>query len=79
MDDNVNVWSSRIGATSWAGRDGLDDSSAVLKAVDFDVTSINVIAMRTGQPISTLFVQLLEYELRGFVTSTSEGYLKLRD
>jgi DNA processing protein len=51
----------------------------VLQAVDFDITSIDVIAMRTGQSISTLFVQLLEYELRGFITSTSEGYLKLRD
>jgi DNA processing protein len=77
--DNVPLGSSHVDATSCAGRDELDDSSAVLQAVDFDVTSINVIAMRTGQPISTLFVQLLEYELRGFVTSTSEGYLKLRD
>jgi DNA processing protein len=77
--DSVPICPGHIGATSCAGRDELDDSSAVLQAVDFDVTSINVIAMRTGQPISTLFVQLLEYELRGFVTSTSEGYLKLRD
>jgi DNA processing protein len=77
--DNVPIGSSDIDATSCAARDELDDSSAVLQAVDFDVTSINVIAMRTGQPISILFVQLLEYELRGFVTSTSEGYLKLRD
>ncbi|WP_412971066.1 DNA-processing protein DprA [Glaciecola sp. MF2-115] len=58
--------------------DEKDDSSLLLQAVDFDITPIDVIAKRTGQSVSTLFVQLLEYELRGFVTSTSEGYLKLR-
>jgi DNA processing protein len=77
--DSVALRSDHMDANSCAGQDELDDSSVVLQAVDFDVTSIDVIAMRTGQSISTLFVQLLEYELRGFVTSTSEGYLKLRD
>jgi DNA processing protein len=77
--DNLTQWSERTDPDSCAGEDELDDSSVVLQAVDFDVTSIDVIAMRTGQSISTLFVQLLEYELRGFITSTSEGYLKLRD
>ncbi|MFQ3207996.1 MAG: DNA processing protein [Glaciecola sp.] len=77
--DNVAIGSDDIDANSCAGQDEPDDSSLVLQAVDFDVTSIDVIAIRTGQSISTLFVQLLEYELRGFVTSTSEGYLKLRD
>jgi DNA processing protein len=55
-----------------------DKASLVLQAVDYDVTSIDVIATRTGESISTLLIQLLEYELRGFVASTSEGYLKLR-
>lgn len=56
-----------------------DHSSSLLHAVDFDVTPIDLIAMRTGLSVSTLVVQLLEYELRGFVSSTSGGYLKLRD
>jgi DNA processing protein len=77
--DNVPIRPNRLDANRCAVQDELDDSSVVLQAVDFDVTSIDVIAMRTGQSISTLFVQLLEYELRGFITSTSEGYLKLRD
>ena len=59
--------------------DEVDDSSLVLRAIDFEVTPIDVIAMRTGQSVSTLFIQLLEYELCGLVTSTSEGYLKLRN
>jgi DNA processing protein len=61
-----------------AGSQQQNESSLVLQAVDFDVTPIDVIAKRTGESISTLLIQLVEYELRGFVTSTSEGYLKLR-
>lgn len=77
--DSVELESNKYGANSRAQQDETENSSLLLQAVDFDVTSIDVIAMRTGQSISTLFVQLLEYELRGFITSTSEGYLKLRD
>jgi len=77
--DSVGTASDNIDVTNWAGQDELDYPFLLLQAVDFDVTPIDVIAMRTGQSISTLSVQLLEYELRGFVTSTSAGYLKLRD
>jgi DNA processing protein len=76
--DSVGHTSSKTVASKPEHNDEKDDSSLLLQAVDFDVTPIDVIAMRTGQSVSTLFVQLLEYELRGFVTSTSEGYLKLR-
>ncbi len=76
--DSVDNASNRGDAPCFAEQDQIDESSPILQAVDFDVTPIDVIAMRTGQSISTLFVQLLEYELRGFVASTSEGYLKLR-
>ncbi len=50
----------------------------VLAAIDFDVTPIDVIAKRSGKAIPILLTELLEYELRGLVASTSEGYLKLR-
>jgi DNA processing protein len=76
--DSVDYASYQDDAQRCAQHDEIVDSSPLLQAVDFDVTPIDVIAMRTGQSISTLFVQLLEYELRGFVTSTSGGYLKLR-
>lgn len=76
--DNVDKASNQGDALRFAEQDQIDESSPILQAVDFDVTPIDVIAMRTGQSISTLFVELLEYELRGFVASTSEGYLKLR-
>jgi DNA processing protein len=78
LDSVVNTSSQSV-TSQLAQNDEIDDSSLLLQAVDFDVTPIDVIAKRTGQSVSTLFVQLLEYELRGFVTSTSEGYLKLRD
>jgi len=77
LDSVVNT-SNQDDAERFAEQNQTDDSSLILQAVDFDVTPIDIIAMRTGQSISTLFVQLLEYELRGFVASTSEGYLKLR-
>lgn len=77
LDSVVNT-SNQDDAERFAQQNQTDDSSLILQAVDFDVTPIDIIAMRTGQSISTLFVQLLEYELRGFVASTSEGYLKLR-
>lgn len=77
--DSVDSESDIHGANNRALQGETENSSLILQAVDFDVTSIDVIAMRTGQSISTLFVQLLEYELSGFITSTSEGYLKLRD
>jgi DNA processing protein len=77
--DSVEPVTNKYDANKRAQLDETENSSSLLQAVDFDVTSIDVIAMRTGQSISTLFVQLLEYELRGFITSTSEGYLKLRD
>lgn len=76
--DSVVSASNQDDAQRCVELDETVDSSPLLQAVDFDVTPIDVIAMRTGQSLSTLFVQLLEYELRGFVTSTSEGYLKLR-
>lgn len=56
-----------------------NEARLILQAVDFDVTPIDVIAKRTGKSISTLLIHLLEYELQGFVSSSSEGYFKLRD
>lgn len=85
--DSVGITSNQNNSSNTASQlfaggkqeDEKDDSSMVLQAIDFEVTPIDVIAMRTGRSISTLLIQLLEYELRGFVASTSEGYLKLRD
>ena len=56
----------------------VDTEDSLLLAIDFDVTSIDEIAKRSGEAIPALLTKLLEYELRGIVASTSEGYLKLR-
>lgn len=53
-------------------------SDPLLDNVDYDATSIDEIAKRTGMSLSDLLSQLLEYELRGLVVSTAEGYIKLR-
>jgi len=53
-------------------------SDLLLDNVDYSATSIDEIAKRTGMSLSDLLSQLLEYELRGLVASSAEGYVKLR-
>jgi DNA processing protein len=52
-------------------------SDLLLDNVGFDATSIDEIAKRTGMPLCDVLTQLLEYELRGLVVSSAEGYIKL--
>ncbi|GBL06237.1 DNA-processing protein DprA [Glaciecola sp. KUL10] len=52
-------------------------SDLLLDSVGYESTPVDLIAQRTGISISDLLGQLLEYELRGLVASTSEGYVKL--
>lgn len=49
----------------------------LLDSVGFEVTSIDVVSERSGLPVEVVLAQLLEYELRGLVTTTSGGYIKL--
>ncbi|GAB3026173.1 DNA-processing protein DprA [Bowmanella dokdonensis] len=49
----------------------------LLDSVEFEVTSIDVIAQRSGMPVTQVLAQLLEYELRGLVTAVPGGYVKL--
>ncbi|MDM7859365.1 DNA-processing protein DprA [Alteromonas sp. ASW11-36] len=53
-------------------------SPPLLDSVDFDVTTIDVIAERSKLPVPQILAELLQYELRGFVAATSGGYVKLR-
>ncbi|MGQ8367037.1 DNA-processing protein DprA [Glaciecola sp. 1036] len=50
----------------------------LLDSVGDSATSVDLIAKRTGTPVVDVLTQLLEYELRGLVASTAEGYVKLR-
>lgn len=50
----------------------------LLGSVEFEVTSIDVIAQRSGLPVTQVLAQLLEYELRGLVAAVPGGYVKLR-
>ena len=53
-------------------------TSILLDSVDFDTTTIDVIAERSDLSISEVLAGLLQYELRGLVTSVPGGYVKLR-
>jgi DNA processing protein len=53
-------------------------SDPLLDSVSYNATPVDIIAKRTGMPLSDVLSQLLEYELRGLVTSTAQGYVKLR-
>ncbi len=53
-------------------------SEPLLDSVGDVATSVDSIAKRTGMSLNDVLSQLLEYELRGLVASTAEGYVKLR-
>ncbi|MGB3725658.1 MAG: DNA-processing protein DprA [Glaciecola sp.] len=53
-------------------------SDPLLDSVNYSATPVDEIAKRTGMSLSDVLSQLLEYELRGIVASTAEGYIKLR-
>ncbi|WP_268408476.1 DNA-processing protein DprA [Alteromonas sp. a30] len=51
----------------------------LLDSVDYEATSVDLVARRSGLPISVVLTRLLEYELRGLVSSVPGGYVKLGD
>ena len=53
-------------------------SDPLLDSVSYSATSVDLIAKRSGMSLSDVLSQLLEYELRGLVASSAEGYIKLR-
>ncbi|MFC4698812.1 DNA-processing protein DprA [Glaciecola siphonariae] len=53
-------------------------SDPLLDSVGYSAISVDLIAKRTGMSVSDVLIQLLQYELRGIVASTPEGYVKLR-
>ena len=53
-------------------------SDPLLDSVSYQVSSVDSIAKRAGMSLSDVLTHLLEYELRGLVASTAEGYVKLR-
>lgn len=56
-----------------------DESIAVLKQVDYDVTPIDSIIQRCQQPADVIASILLTLELNGYIDSTAGGYIKCRD
>jgi DNA processing protein len=52
-------------------------SDKLLDSVDFEITALDIVAQRSGIEVADVMSQLLEYELRGLVTSVPGGYIKL--
>ena len=50
----------------------------ILASVNHDVTSVDIICERSNLPVSQVLATLLQYELRGLVTTVPGGYVKLR-
>lgn len=53
-------------------------SDPLLATVGYNALSVDAIAERSGMSVSDVLTKLLQYELRGIVASTPEGYVKLR-
>jgi DNA processing protein len=52
-------------------------SDKLLDSVDFEVTALDIVAQRSGIEVADVMSKLLEYVLRGLVTSVPGGYIKL--
>lgn len=50
----------------------------LLANVGDEVTSVDVVAERAGQPVSVIVAQLLELELAGWIAAVPGGYVRLR-
>ena len=50
----------------------------LLANVGDEVTSVDVVAERAGQPVPETVAQLLELELAGWIAAVPGGYVRLR-
>ncbi|MGF1687497.1 DNA-processing protein DprA [Photobacterium japonica] len=51
---------------------------ALLATVGSEATPVDVVAERSGLPVHEVMMQLLEFELQGWVTSVPGGYIRTR-
>ena len=54
-------------------------TGGLLDSVEYDTTPVDLVAERSGLPVSVVLSELLEYELRGLVAAVPGGYIKLGD
>lgn len=52
-------------------------TEGLLASVGFEATPIDVVAQRSGLPVTAVMSELLEYELRGLVATVPGGYIRL--
>lgn len=50
----------------------------VLANVEYEVTSVDVVAERAGQPVPEVVGKLLELELAGWIAAVSGGYVRIK-
>ncbi|MGB9098078.1 DNA-protecting protein DprA [Erwinia sp.] len=68
---NSTIYSHQQGNTSLPFAD-------VLANVGDEVTPVDVVAERAGQPVPTIVAKLLELELAGWIAAVPGGYVRLR-
>ncbi len=50
----------------------------LLDSVGFEVTPVDVVVQRSGLPVETVAIQLIELELDGWVRAVPQGYIRLK-
>ncbi|MGL4465891.1 MAG: DNA-protecting protein DprA, partial [Plesiomonas shigelloides] len=50
----------------------------LLATVTEEVTPVDVVAERAGQPVAEVLIQLLELELAGWIAAVPGGYVRIR-
>lgn len=60
-----------------SGKGGIAISQALANVGD-EVTPVDVVAERAGQPVPVTVAQLLELELAGWIAAVPGGYVRLR-
>jgi DNA processing protein len=50
----------------------------VLANVEYEVTSVDVVAERAGQPVPEVVGKLLELELAGWIAAVPGGYVRIK-
>lgn len=50
----------------------------LLASIEYEPTPVDLMAQRTGQPVSEILIQLLDLELEGWVSSVSGGYIRIK-
>jgi len=52
---------------------------SVISSIEFEVTSVDQVVLRSNAPVAEVLEQLLELELAGLIASVSGGYIRIKE